>query len=415
MQGNTQVNTGGQLSTTRVEGSFPACTVSVFNTGTLNLTTIYGDNLNPPTLKANPFTAGADGSGFFYAANGSRVDIQLSGTGITTPFVLAGDVLLDDPSLLAVLAPQTVAFNATPTFDLSQASWFKMILTGNVAGPVFSNPVAGSILILSLAQNAAGGWTFAFPVAFIDPPAIALGVNARTEMIFKYDGANWTAVAATGDNLQVPASAAIIGALTVGGALVVTGAITAGSFTNNLSAFAATTSAQLAGILTDEQGTGRVVFDTSPSLTTPNLTAPVIQGIITTYNAFTLVGNGIPVIAQTVDLTAQTANIGSTQLISLGPGGAGMYRVSVYAIVTSVGTTSTLPAVNVIFTDRNNSVSQTIAITATNSGNATTTLAQGQAFISAKASTVISYSTTGYASTGAAMQYALHIKLEPML
>jgi hypothetical protein len=41
--------------------------------------------------------------------------------------------------------------------------------------------------------------------------------------------------------------------------------------TGNLSQFAATTSAQLAGVLSDETGTGSAVFGTSPNITTPNL------------------------------------------------------------------------------------------------------------------------------------------------
>jgi hypothetical protein len=43
---------------------------------------------------------------------------------------------------------------------------------------------------------------------------------------------------------------------------------------NNLSVFAATTSAQLAGVLSDETGSGLAVFSTSPTLTTPNLGTP---------------------------------------------------------------------------------------------------------------------------------------------
>jgi len=43
---------------------------------------------------------------------------------------------------------------------------------------------------------------------------------------------------------------------------------------NGLSQFAATTSAQLAGVISDETGTGNVVFSTSPVLTTPNLGTP---------------------------------------------------------------------------------------------------------------------------------------------
>lgn len=43
---------------------------------------------------------------------------------------------------------------------------------------------------------------------------------------------------------------------------------------NNLSVFAATTSAQLAGVISDETGTGLLVFGTSPTLITPALGTP---------------------------------------------------------------------------------------------------------------------------------------------
>jgi len=44
--------------------------------------------------------------------------------------------------------------------------------------------------------------------------------------------------------------------------------------TDKLSALAATTSAELAGVISDETGSGALVFATSPSLTTPNLGTP---------------------------------------------------------------------------------------------------------------------------------------------
>jgi len=43
--------------------------------------------------------------------------------------------------------------------------------------------------------------------------------------------------------------------------------------TGNLSQFAATTSAQLAGVISDETGSGALVFGTTPNLTRPNITA----------------------------------------------------------------------------------------------------------------------------------------------
>lgn len=49
---------------------------------------------------------------------------------------------------------------------------------------------------------------------------------------------------------------------------------------NPLSQFAATTSAQLAGVISDETGSGALVFATSPALTTPNIGTPS-AGILT--------------------------------------------------------------------------------------------------------------------------------------
>lgn len=115
-----------------------------------------------------------------------------------------------------------------------------------------------------------------------------------------------------------------------------------------------------------------------------------------------------------VDLPGQTANIGSTLLYAVPATGAGTYKVTVYIIVTTVGTTSTMPNIVIGFTDKDNNTVQSVPFTVTNAGNTLTTLAVNSLPISVKASTNINYSTTGYASTGTAMQYALHIKLEYM-
>lgn len=60
--------------------------------------------------------------------------------------------------------------------------------------------------------------------------------------------------------------------------------------TGNLSQFAATTSAQLAGVLTDETGTGALVFGTSPTITTGivagSATMALLNTTATTVNAF---------------------------------------------------------------------------------------------------------------------------------
>lgn len=98
-QGGHVVVTNTVNSTTRVQRSFPSCTVTVYATGTQNLSTIFADNAG--TAKANPFAADSNGYFFFYADDG-RYDVRLSGGGIPAPFTL-GDILLDDTAAAGTL------------------------------------------------------------------------------------------------------------------------------------------------------------------------------------------------------------------------------------------------------------------------------------------------------------------------
>lgn len=59
--------------------------------------------------------------------------------------------------------------------------------------------------------------------------------------------------------------------------------------TDPLSQFAATTSAQLAGVISDETGTGALVFATSPTLVTPALGTPA-SGVLTNCTGLTEAG-----------------------------------------------------------------------------------------------------------------------------
>lgn len=90
-QGGVSVVIAGTAgsSTQRFQRSFRGATVTVYETGTTTLATIYDDDNATPTAKANPFTANATtGFWYFYAVNG-RYDVQFSGGGIATPFTVA--------------------------------------------------------------------------------------------------------------------------------------------------------------------------------------------------------------------------------------------------------------------------------------------------------------------------------------
>jgi hypothetical protein len=133
------------------------------------------------------------------------------------------------------------------------------------------------------------------------------------------------------------------------------------------------------------------------------------SGNVSAYisSAVELTGNGF-------DATAQTADIGTTSLITSPT--AGRYRVSAYIIVTTVdGASSTLPSIVLTWNDADNGAAQTLALTPTNAGNTTTTYEYNDAFVSLDVSAPLAFSTTGYASgTPATMQFAIHITVEKL-
>lgn len=115
-----------------------------------------------------------------------------------------------------------------------------------------------------------------------------------------------------------------------------------------------------------------------------------------------------------IDLTAQGADIAPTTILT--PSVSGVFRLSIYIIVTRVATTSSvLPAVTITWTDPDNSTPQSVVVTPTSAGNLLTTLQQVTFVVDADLSTAITYETNGFASVGGtSMQYALHIRAEAL-
>lgn len=91
--GGQVVVTSGLNSTTTVQASYPACTVTV-NVFGGGLATIFSDNAGTPL--ANPFTATSSGQWTFFAANG-HYTVTLTGGGLPSPVALS-DILLNDPT-----------------------------------------------------------------------------------------------------------------------------------------------------------------------------------------------------------------------------------------------------------------------------------------------------------------------------
>ncbi len=90
--GGKTVSTLGVNSITKVQQSYPNCTVTVYNTGTVTLANIYSDNSG--TVLSNPFTASNTGVWYFYADN-NTYDVRFSNASIPTPFTLGAQSIID--------------------------------------------------------------------------------------------------------------------------------------------------------------------------------------------------------------------------------------------------------------------------------------------------------------------------------
>lgn len=84
--GQTVAVPGNPVSTTKVQRSYPQCTVTVYLSGTLTLATIYSDSSS--TALGNPFTSSTTGFWSFFADTGTY-DAKFSGAGISTPFTIS--------------------------------------------------------------------------------------------------------------------------------------------------------------------------------------------------------------------------------------------------------------------------------------------------------------------------------------
>jgi len=126
----------------------------------------------------------------------------------------------------------------------------------------------------------------------------------------------------------------------------------------------------------------------------------------------------------TINTTGLTANVGASTLYSVPADGERMYRVSAYVVETTAGSiSSTLPNVQIVYTDKDSNTSVTIDATpilgvagigqtGALTANTVGTASSGVIVIYVKASTTIQYQTVNYASNLAGMTYALRIRLE---
>lgn len=153
---------------------------------------------------------------------------------------------------------------------------------------VVSGAAAGSdtqVQVNSLGQLAA------YPTLTWLSPTLTIGLNGTASGKLALAGSTsglitQTAQAVAGTPTVTWGTASGTPAVTASSPLAITSltgnitCTTCGVTTSPLSQFAATTSAQLLGIISDETGTGSLVFSNSPQLVTPNIGAATASGLL---------------------------------------------------------------------------------------------------------------------------------------
>lgn len=131
-------------------------------------------------------------------------------------------------------------------------------------------------------------------------------------------------------------------------------------------------------------------------------------GKLALYNGLGTVSGGVPAEYAQANLTGQTAGIGSTTLFTAPS--AGVFRVSVYHLCTTAGTSGTL-ATTIGWND--GSAAHTISPAANVALAAVGNFAQGTAYLRVAAGQAITYSTT-LTGVGGTPQYSLFIRVEAL-
>ena len=272
-------------------------------TGTGALVFATSPTLVTPTL-------GTPASGTLTSCTGLPIDagttgtlpVLRGGTGVTTSTGSGANVLSTSPTLVTPIlgTPTSGTLTNCTGFPVANISGL-----GTGVATFLATPSSANLAAAVTGETGTGALVFATSPTLVTPD---LGTPSALV------GTNITGTAAGLIAGNVTTNANLTGGVTSVGnaATVVTNANLTGAVTSvgNATSLGSFTSAQLAGAVTNETGSGLLVFGTSPTLTTPVISSIVNTGTLTLPTSTdTLVGR-----ATTDTLTNKTINLASNTL-----------------------------------------------------------------------------------------------------
>jgi hypothetical protein len=259
-----------------------------------------------------------------YDTAGSGNVFKIAGTAISA-VTGTGKIVLDtSPTLVTpVLGAATATSINKLTLTAPTTSATLTIANGKTLTANASITLAGTDSTISVGGN----------VTFSGAFATTLSVTAATSVTLPTSGTLvGSADTGTVTNAMLAGSIAntklVNSSISINGSAISLGGTVTGLATTagTLAQFAATTSSQLAGVISDETGSGALVFATSPSLVTPvlgiatatsinklTLTAPTTSATLTIANGKTLTANASITLAGT---DASTISVGGNVTFS---------------------------------------------------------------------------------------------------